>query len=44
MDKFEKLTSSAAPMDMINIDTDMIIPKTVPKDHRAYRSGQAPVP
>ena len=27
MDKFEKLTSSAAPMDMINIDTDMIIPK-----------------
>jgi len=27
MDKFEKLTSVAAPMDMINIDTDMVIPK-----------------
>ncbi len=27
MDKFEKLTSSAAPMNMINVDTDMIIPK-----------------
>jgi len=27
MDKFEKLTGVAAPMPMINIDTDMIIPK-----------------
>ncbi|MFD2741052.1 3-isopropylmalate dehydratase small subunit [Sulfitobacter aestuarii] len=27
MDKFETLTGIAAPMDMINIDTDMIIPK-----------------
>ncbi|NCO20984.1 MAG: 3-isopropylmalate dehydratase small subunit [Rhodobacterales bacterium] len=27
MEKFEKLTGVAAPMDMINIDTDMIIPK-----------------
>ena len=27
MEKFTKLTSVAAPMDMINIDTDMIIPK-----------------
>ncbi|WP_158964845.1 3-isopropylmalate dehydratase small subunit [Chachezhania sediminis] len=27
MDKFEKLTGIAAPMPMINIDTDMIIPK-----------------
>ena len=27
MEKFEKLTSAAAPMDMINVDTDMIIPK-----------------
>jgi 3-isopropylmalate/(R)-2-methylmalate dehydratase small subunit len=27
MEKFTKLTSAAAPMDMINIDTDMIIPK-----------------
>ncbi|MEL6478455.1 MAG: 3-isopropylmalate dehydratase small subunit [Pseudomonadota bacterium] len=27
MDKFEKLTGVAAPMPLINIDTDMIIPK-----------------
>ena len=27
MQKFEKLTGIAAPMDVINIDTDMIIPK-----------------
>lgn len=27
MDKFDKLTSVAAPMNMINVDTDMIIPK-----------------
>lgn len=27
MEKFTKLTGVAAPMDMINIDTDMIIPK-----------------
>jgi 3-isopropylmalate/(R)-2-methylmalate dehydratase small subunit len=27
MDKFDKLTSVAAPMDMINVDTDMVIPK-----------------
>lgn len=27
MDKFDKLTSVAAPMNMINIDTDMVIPK-----------------
>ncbi len=27
MDKFNKLTGVAAPMDMINIDTDKIIPK-----------------
>ncbi|TYB90103.1 3-isopropylmalate dehydratase small subunit [Oceaniovalibus sp. ACAM 378] len=27
MDKFEKLTGVAAPLDMINVDTDMIIPK-----------------
>ena len=27
MDKFEKLTGVAAPMPMINVDTDMIIPK-----------------
>ena len=27
MDKFETITGVAAPMDMINVDTDMIIPK-----------------
>ncbi len=27
MDKFTKLTGVAAPMDLINIDTDMVIPK-----------------
>ena len=27
MDKFDKLTSAAAPLNMINVDTDMIIPK-----------------
>ncbi|WP_102109160.1 3-isopropylmalate dehydratase small subunit [Oceaniglobus roseus] len=27
MEKFEKLTGVAAPLDMINVDTDMIIPK-----------------
>ena len=27
MEKFTKLTGVAAPMNMINVDTDMIIPK-----------------
>ncbi len=27
MEKFNKITAIAAPMPMINIDTDMIIPK-----------------
>ena len=27
MDKFEKITGVAAPMPLVNIDTDMIIPK-----------------
>ena len=27
MEKFEKMTAVAAPMPLINIDTDMIIPK-----------------
>ena len=27
MEKFTTLTGVAAPMDMINIDTDMVIPK-----------------
>ena len=37
MDKFEKLTGIAAPMPLINIDTDMIIPKLFLKTTK--RSG-----
>src|ERR1700759_3541293 len=36
MDKFDKLTGVAAPLNMINVDTDMIIPKQFlkPLKHR----------
>ena len=27
MEKFDKLTGIAAPLDILNVDTDMIIPK-----------------
>ena len=37
MDKFEKLTGIAAPMPLVNIDTDMIIPKQFLKT--IHRSG-----
>ena len=37
MDKFEKLTGVAAPMPLVNIDTDMIIPKNFLKTIK--RSG-----
>lgn len=37
MEKFDKLTGVAAPMNMINIDTDMIIPKNFLKTIK--RSG-----
>ena len=37
MDKFEKLSGVAAPMPLINIDTDMIIPKVFLKTIK--RSG-----
>ena len=37
MDKFEKLSGIAAPMPLINIDTDMIIPKVFLKTIK--RSG-----
>ena len=33
MDKFDKLTGVAAPLPMINVDTDMIIPKPVSYTH-----------
>ncbi|MGB0796952.1 MAG: 3-isopropylmalate dehydratase small subunit, partial [Paracoccaceae bacterium] len=37
MDKFEKLSGIATPMPLINIDTDMIIPKVFLKTIK--RSG-----
>lgn len=37
MDKFEKITGIAAPMPLVNIDTDMIIPKVFLKS--IQRSG-----
>ena len=37
MNKFDKLSGIAAPMPMVNIDTDMIIPKQFPKTIK--RSG-----
>ena len=37
MDKFDKLTGIAAPMPLVNIDTDMIIPKVFLKTIK--RSG-----
>ena len=32
MEKFEKLSGVAAPMPLVNIDTDMIIPKVFFED------------
>ena len=43
MEKFEKLTAIAAPMPLINIDTDMIIPKTIFENHQTPL-GSASVP
>ena len=39
MEKFEKLTAIAAPMPLINIDTDMIIPKQFLKTIKRSRLG-----
>ena len=33
MQKFETLTGVAAPMNITNIDTDMIIPKQIGRAH-----------
>ena len=41
MDKFEKLTSVAAPLPIINIDTDMIIPKQYLKTIKRTGLGTA---
>ena len=40
MQKFDKLTGVAAPLNIINVDTDMIIPKQFLKTIK--RSGLAP--
>ena len=41
MEKFTKLTGVAAPMDMINIDTDMVIPKQFLKTVKRKSSSPA---
>ena len=41
MDKFDKLTSVAAPMNMINVDTDMIIPKVYQKTIKRTGLGKS---
>jgi len=41
MDKFEKLTSVAAPMGVMNVDTDMIIPKQYLKTIKRAGLGKA---
>ena len=39
MDRFTTLTGVAAPMPLVNIDTDMIIPKPVSYTHlRAHET------
>ena len=43
MEKFNKLTGVAAPMPLINVDTDMIIPKQFLKTIAALRARQEPV-
>ena len=37
MEKFTTLRGVAAPLPMVNVDTDMIIPKQLPEDHQAHR-------
>ena len=39
MDKFEKLSGIAAPMPLINIDTDMVIPKVFVKTIKRWGLG-----
>ena len=41
MEKFDKLTSVAAPLPIINIDTDMIIPKQYLKTIKRTGLGTA---
>jgi 3-isopropylmalate/(R)-2-methylmalate dehydratase small subunit len=42
MDKFTKLTGVAAPLPVVNVDTDMIIPKDYLKTIK--RTGLGPLP
>ncbi len=42
MEKFTTLTGVAAPLDMINVDTDMVIPKQFLKT--IERTGLGPAP
>jgi 3-isopropylmalate dehydratase small subunit len=41
MQKFDKLTGIAAPLNILNVDTDMIIPKQFLKTIK--RSGLGPI-
>jgi len=43
MDKFTTLEGVAAPLKIINVDTDMIIPKQYLKNHQAHRAWQGAV-
>ena len=43
MDKFETLTGIAAPMPLVNIDTDMNHSQTVPEDDQTVRPWGEPV-
>ena len=38
IEKFTTFEGVAAPMKMINVDTDMVIPKPIPEDHQAHRA------
>ena len=43
MEKFTKLTGIAAPMPLVNIDTDMIIPKQFLKTIKRSGAGRESV-
>ena len=43
MEPINVLTSIAAPLPLPNIDTDQIIPKAIPKAHRAHRLRRLPL-
>ncbi len=43
MEKFTTFTGVAAPMPLVNVDTDMIIPKQLPEDDQALGPRAEPV-